>query len=42
VTATLATVHADLIGAGGPDSFRQNASDHLPVTVKVKVQADTD
>lgn len=41
VTAAQASVHEDLID-GDAEGFRRRASDHLPVTVKVKVMADTD
>jgi endonuclease/exonuclease/phosphatase family metal-dependent hydrolase len=42
VTAKLATVHQELIAANGAEAFRQDASDHLPLTVKIKVTADGD
>jgi endonuclease/exonuclease/phosphatase family metal-dependent hydrolase len=41
VAAATATVHAELIG-GDPDRFRAHASDHLPVTVPVRVVTDDD
>jgi endonuclease/exonuclease/phosphatase family metal-dependent hydrolase len=34
------TIHTDLIST--PDQFRLKASDHLPITVKVKVTADAE
>ena len=40
VTDAMATVHTDLVG--NPDSFRQHASDHIPVTVQIKRMPDTD
>jgi endonuclease/exonuclease/phosphatase family metal-dependent hydrolase len=42
VTASTATVHADLLEETPPDAFRTHASDHLPVTVEVAVTADRD
>jgi endonuclease/exonuclease/phosphatase family metal-dependent hydrolase len=43
ITATTATVHAELIAAqGGANNFRRDLSDHLPVTVTVRVANDTD
>ncbi|MFZ5479055.1 MAG: endonuclease/exonuclease/phosphatase family protein [Myxococcota bacterium] len=41
VTGTNATVHHELL-TGGADAFRSYASDHLPVTVKVRIMEDTD
>jgi endonuclease/exonuclease/phosphatase family metal-dependent hydrolase len=35
-----ATVHVDLVGQ--PEAFRRQASDHIPVTVQVRVMEDTD
>lgn len=34
-------VHTELLVAG-PDAFRRQISDHLPVTIRLKVQADDD
>jgi len=43
ITESQATVHEDLVPAfGGPDGFRRRLSDHLPVTVRVRVTNDTD
>jgi endonuclease/exonuclease/phosphatase family metal-dependent hydrolase len=42
VAAPEATVHEGLLGANPPNDFRSKGSDHLPVTVKVKVVNDTD
>lgn len=41
VRARQATIHTDLVGTD-PVSFRRNASDHIPVTVQVRVMDDTD
>jgi len=41
VLAQQATIHTDLIG-NDPVSFRRNASDHIPVTIQVRVMDDTD
>jgi endonuclease/exonuclease/phosphatase family metal-dependent hydrolase len=41
VTAAMATVHKELIGTSAND-YRAHISDHLPVTVDVKVMSDTD
>lgn len=41
VSDKTAIVHAELI-AGGADEFRGKASDHLPVTIRVRLIADTD
>lgn len=40
VTAADPTIHTELIDT--PTQFRRKASDHLPVTVKIKVTGDTD
>jgi endonuclease/exonuclease/phosphatase family metal-dependent hydrolase len=37
---TVAKVHSEL--AVEPDTFREHGSDHLPVTIRVKVMDDTD
>ena len=38
-----ATIHADLVtDAGGGMAFRQQSSDHLPVTIEVSVVDDSD
>lgn len=38
-----ATVHTELVDEqGGPDAYRRDLSDHLPVTVRVRLMADTD
>jgi endonuclease/exonuclease/phosphatase family metal-dependent hydrolase len=43
VGATQATVHSDLVAAaGGGLAFRRTVSDHLPVTIRLAVVADTD
>jgi endonuclease/exonuclease/phosphatase family metal-dependent hydrolase len=42
VRATTATVWSDLLGGMTPEDFRRQASDHLPVTVKIAVVADRD
>ncbi len=43
ITQTTATVHAELVAAaGGGMSFRSRASDHLPVSVRVRVIEDSD
>lgn len=41
IDAAQAFVHEELI-AGDAEEYRRRASDHLPVTVRVKVMADTD
>lgn len=41
VLADQATVHTGLVGQD-PVSFRRHASDHIPVTVRVRVMDDTD
>ena len=41
VNQTEATVHQELV-KNSPDNFRKFASDHVPVTIKVKVMDDTD
>lgn len=41
ISQAMATVHKELLQAGA-EEFRRRCSDHLPVTVKVKVTADTD
>lgn len=41
VTVDSATVHTELLPPN-PEDFRRLQSDHLPVTVRVKVMADTD
>lgn len=42
-TQTTATVHSELVAAaGGGLSFRTRASDHLPVSVRVRVTEDLD
>ena len=41
ISAKSATVHTGLLPSN-PEDFRRLQSDHLPVTVKVKVMADTD
>lgn len=41
VTAPQATVHSGLVG-DNPTQFRKVASDHIPVTVSVRVMEDTD
>lgn len=40
LTANTATVHSALVT--DPETFRQQASDHIPVTVAIRVLADTD
>ena len=43
ITEAQATVHEELIGAfQGPDGYRRRLSDHLPVTVRVRLNQDTD
>jgi endonuclease/exonuclease/phosphatase family metal-dependent hydrolase len=42
ITATTADVHDELLTARPPDEFRRDLSDHLPVTVQVRVTADND
>jgi hypothetical protein len=43
ITASQATVHHELVAAqGGADNFRRDLSDHLPVTVDVRVGPDND
>lgn len=43
ITDSQATVHDELIPVfGGADGFRRRLSDHLPVTVRVRVTSDTD
>jgi len=43
ITASQATVHTELVTAqGGPDDYRRDLSDHLPVTVDVRVGPDND
>jgi len=41
IQARQATIHTDLVGTD-PVSFRRNASDHIPVTVQVRMMDDTD
>ena len=42
ITANVATVHAELVGTTqeSRDAFRRAFSDHLPVTIDVKVVQD--
>lgn len=43
VTETSAKVHVEIVDdEGGPDEYRKSISDHLPVTVKVRVVPDSD
>jgi len=43
ITANVATVHTELLSdVAKPEDFRRQASDHLPVTVNVKVMQDDD
>lgn len=43
VTDSQADVHSELVPAfGGPDAYRRRLSDHLPVTVRVRVMTDSD
>ena len=43
IRAAKATVHQQLIeAAAGADEFRRNLTDHLPVTVEVRITRDTD
>lgn len=41
IAMTTAEVHTELIG-DAPEEFRRKASDHLPVTVRLKIMCDTD
>jgi endonuclease/exonuclease/phosphatase family metal-dependent hydrolase len=39
---SVARVHGELLVPGGFDDFREHVSDHLPVTVRIRVVADDD
>ena len=41
ITVSDAQVHQELIN-GNPDKFRRYCSDHVPVTVPIRIQKDTD
>lgn len=42
IIVTTAVVHDELLMARPPDAFRRDLSDHLPVTVPIRVTADGD
>jgi len=42
ITQESATVHDELLQTWPPDDFRKNLSDHLPVTVSIRLQSDND
>ena len=42
ITDTEAHVHTELLDWKAPDAFRRDLSDHLPVTIRVRVTDDRD